>query len=46
MGEQQKGIKKVGIREINKDIDLESRSFILTLRLLKLCSKAGFDGKL
>ena len=46
LGEQQRGIKEVGIEEINKDINLESRSPMVTLRLLEPCSKAGFNGKI
>jgi len=45
MEEQQRGVKEVGIEEINEDIDLKSRLPILTLRLLKPCSKTGFNRK-
>ena len=45
IGEQQRGVKEVGIGEINEDVDLKSRSPMLTLRLLKPCSKTGFNGK-
>jgi len=44
--EQQREVKKVGIGEINEDIDLESRLPMLPLRLLEPCSKTRFNEKL
>jgi len=46
MEEQQRGVKKVGIGEIDENVNLKSRLPMLTLRLLKPCSKARFNGKL
>ena len=46
MEEQQREVKKVGIGEINEDIDLESRLPMLPLRLLEPCSKTRFNEKL
>ena len=46
MEEQQREVKKVGIGEINEDIDLESRLPMLPLRLLEPCLKTRFNEKL